>query len=117
MDRVGSSSWRLPRGWVVPGDSPAETAVRETREETGLVVNSRQWVEVFTLRADASTGLHTQIAVTLCCEITGGELALSPEGLALRYWPINQEKRWHIHLHARSLSAVAGKGELPARSD
>ena len=28
--------WALPKGNIDPGESPAETAVRETREETGV---------------------------------------------------------------------------------
>jgi 8-oxo-dGTP pyrophosphatase MutT (NUDIX family) len=28
--------WALPKGLVDPGESPAETAVREVREETGV---------------------------------------------------------------------------------
>jgi len=32
----GRSVWALPKGIVDPGESPAETAVREAAEETGL---------------------------------------------------------------------------------
>ena len=31
-----SGVWALPKGLVDPGESPAETAVREVREETGV---------------------------------------------------------------------------------
>ena len=34
----GSLSWQLPAGAVEPGETFAEAAVRETAEETGLVV-------------------------------------------------------------------------------
>lgn len=33
--RGGNPSWRLPKGSIEANESPAETAVRETREETG----------------------------------------------------------------------------------
>ena len=33
----GERTWALPKGLVDPGESPAETAVREAYEETGLV--------------------------------------------------------------------------------
>ena len=36
--RSDDGRWCLPCGWVEPNESPAEAAVRETREETGLVV-------------------------------------------------------------------------------
>ena len=32
----GERTWALPKGWIDPGESPAETAVREAFEETGL---------------------------------------------------------------------------------
>ena len=31
-----AGTWALPKGLVDPGESPAETAVREVREETGV---------------------------------------------------------------------------------
>lgn len=39
--------WSLPAGYLDAGESPAETAVRETREETGLEVQVTGLVDVF----------------------------------------------------------------------
>lgn len=33
--RGGNPSWRLPKGWIEPMETPQQAAVRETREETG----------------------------------------------------------------------------------
>lgn len=32
----GTTTWALPKGWIEPGEAPAETAIREAYEETGL---------------------------------------------------------------------------------
>lgn len=32
----GATTWALPKGWIDAGESPAETAIREAFEETGL---------------------------------------------------------------------------------
>lgn len=39
--------WSLPAGYLDPGESPPETAVRETREETGLAVRVTGLVDAF----------------------------------------------------------------------
>ena len=38
----GDLAWGLPKGLVEPGESTAETAVREVREETGLDAEIRE---------------------------------------------------------------------------
>ena len=39
--------WSLPAGYLDHGESPVETAVRETREETGLEVRIAELVDAF----------------------------------------------------------------------
>jgi 8-oxo-dGTP pyrophosphatase MutT (NUDIX family) len=39
--RDGGLAWGLPKGLVEPGESAAEAALREVREETGLVAEIR----------------------------------------------------------------------------
>jgi ADP-ribose pyrophosphatase YjhB (NUDIX family) len=95
MDRVDGSGWCLPCGWVEPNERPIDSAIREVREETGLEVEYRQFVGVFTRMPDAVNGPHTMIAVVHLCDVVGGELTLSHEGVGLRYWAIDDVPRWH----------------------
>ena len=95
MERADGSGWCLPCGWVEPNEKPFEATVREVREETGLDVAVKRLVGVFTRMPSAKHGPHTMIAVVHWCEIVGGTLTLSHEGLALRYWPIEAVQDWH----------------------
>jgi len=95
MDRVDGSGWCLPCGWIEPSESPSAAAIREVREETGLDVEIRQLVGVFTRTPSGTGGPHTMIAIVHLCDVVGGELTLSHEGLALQYWPLDEVPNWH----------------------
>jgi 8-oxo-dGTP pyrophosphatase MutT (NUDIX family) len=80
----GMFNWEIPGGAGEPNESPAETAVREAREETGLRV-----------RAVAVTGWYYDTTVdkmggVFRCEIEGEEtepVADGDEIAECRYWP------------------------------
>jgi len=93
--RADDQRWCLPCGWLEPNESPQEAVVRETWEETGLSVEPLELVGVFTRQPDPAWGLFTMVAVCFLCRVTGGELALSHEGLDLRYWHLDEMTNWH----------------------
>ncbi|MEM7028503.1 MAG: NUDIX hydrolase N-terminal domain-containing protein [Chloroflexota bacterium] len=95
MERADGTGWCLPCGWVEPNEKPIEAAIREVKEETGLEIAVKQLVGVFTRMPSATNGPHTMIAIVHLCEILGGELTLSHEGLNLQYWAIDDMENWH----------------------
>jgi ADP-ribose pyrophosphatase YjhB (NUDIX family) len=120
MERADGSGWCLPCGWVEPNEKPIEAAIREVREETGLEIEVKQLVGVFTRKAGGENGPHTMVAVVHLCGITSGELTLSHEGLALRYWSIEEMQDWHVghEKYARAARAMwRSERLLPAVSD
>ena len=94
--RSDDGLWCLPCGWVEPNESPLEAVVRETREETGLEVESRQLVGVLTRKPNMGHGPHSAIAVIYLCEIIDGTpQPSSPEVSEVRYWWIEDVSGWH----------------------
>lgn len=120
MDRIDGSGWCLPCGWVEPNERPSDAVVREVREETGLEVEVSRFVGAFTRLPSANNGVHTMVAIVHLCKIIGGELTLSHEGKALRYWNIDDMNDWHAthEKYARAAHAMwASDKWLPAISD
>lgn len=55
---TGQDHWDLPKGGALAGESPVQTALRETREETGLVMNPGALLDLGRLGYRARKDLH-----------------------------------------------------------
>lgn len=73
--------WQFPAGGIEPGESPERAAVRETLEETGLVVKA---VRPLGERVHPQTGRRV---VYTACEVVAGEaFAAAPREVADVAW-------------------------------
>jgi 8-oxo-dGTP pyrophosphatase MutT (NUDIX family) len=79
--------WCMPGGHLDSGETFAQAAVREAREETGLDVTLTRFVGSYS-RANWTSGLyHVHLFIA---EITGGELCLQTgETLDARFFPLD----------------------------
>ncbi|WP_227376552.1 NUDIX hydrolase N-terminal domain-containing protein [Haladaptatus halobius] len=92
--RADDETWCLPGGFSDPNESPDETVVRETREETGLAVEPNDFVGVYT-RKPGEYGPHCLVRHVYLCTVTGGEIETSREGTDVRYRAIEDVPVWH----------------------
>jgi 8-oxo-dGTP pyrophosphatase MutT (NUDIX family) len=61
IQRADIAVWSLPSGGVEPGESIAEAAIRETQEETGLIVQLDRLVGLYSLPQWHSGGNHVAL--------------------------------------------------------
>jgi ADP-ribose pyrophosphatase YjhB (NUDIX family) len=75
-EKVDQGRWTLPGGWADVGHTPFEVAVKETYEETGLVVRAVRLLALLDKRAHSHPPQPWYVyKVFIRCEVEGGELA------------------------------------------
>jgi 8-oxo-dGTP pyrophosphatase MutT (NUDIX family) len=82
--------WYTIGGAIEPGEEPAETLVREVKEETGLDVIPDRVVAVQSSPLVTYPNGHEVIyvSITFLCRVVGGRLQVNDdESLELRYFP------------------------------
>jgi 8-oxo-dGTP pyrophosphatase MutT (NUDIX family) len=94
MQRAGDGTWGIPGGYTDPGETPAETAVREAREETGLDVEPEELV-TFVYREPDAHNPHGFVGGVYRCSVVVGELSGSHESDELGYRHLDEVPEWH----------------------
>jgi ADP-ribose pyrophosphatase YjhB (NUDIX family) len=99
--RTDNQLWTIPGGTMEPGETIAETAVREVKEETGIDVEIVSLVGIYTNPrhvVEYSDGeVRQQFSVCFVCRRLGGELATSDETSEVRYFSPAEIERMEIH--------------------
>lgn len=77
IQRADNQQWAMPGGAFEVGETPAEGAVREALEETGVVCQAVALVGVFDSRFCGTTSAHQMYQFTFLCKPTGETVAAS----------------------------------------
>jgi ADP-ribose pyrophosphatase YjhB (NUDIX family) len=79
--------WCMPGGWADVGESPSQSIIRETREESGFEVAPRKLIGVY----DANRGpqpveFYHAYKIVFLCELVGGQARSSEETSAVDFF-------------------------------
>jgi len=93
--RTDDNQWAIPGGWAEVGESPEESVKREIYEETGLNVEVKGIIDIFTRLPGQYGQPHTTYHILFHCESIGGELKKSFESLEVGFYNYNEVCEWH----------------------
>lgn len=104
----GYGAWAQPGGFLESDETTIMGAVRETREETGLLVEPTRIVGIYA-RPQAGVAV-----VVYEARITGGEMTTTPEALEVRPYPLD-DIPWPLIAFNTTLWALRDwvRGERP----
>jgi ADP-ribose pyrophosphatase YjhB (NUDIX family) len=85
---VADGRWSLPGGWADVGESPAEVAAREVREEAGLTVRPVRLLAVLDRRKHPHPPQLAHVyKLFFLCQAEGGRLQASAETPGVGWFP------------------------------
>ena len=113
--------WALPKGTPGPGESLSETALRETREETGLVVEAERAIgPISYVFVRHGTRFHKTVHFFLMRAIGGDPAEHDHEFDEVRWLPLAEALRLMSYATERALvqglEVLLGQGAEPERT-
>ena len=107
--------WCLPSGGVEEGESLAEAAIRETKEETGVDVELTRLVGVYS-RLGGIPDIH---AVLYEAKPIGGELRLQPgETIEVKYFAFDELPDEMAFAHKKRIAdAISGNSGMSVKQE
>lgn len=99
--RTDNTLWTIPGGTMKPGETIAETAVREVKEETGIDVEVVSLIGIYSnpnhVVEYANGEVRQQFSVCFACRRIDGELATSDETSEVGYFGPDEIEGMGIH--------------------
>jgi ADP-ribose pyrophosphatase YjhB (NUDIX family) len=101
IERTDNALWTIPGGGMEVGETIAQTAIREVKEETGLDVAVQRLVGIYSDPrhvVEYSDGeIRQQFSVCFACAITGGHLATSSESRRVGFFMPEKINAMPVH--------------------
>ena len=99
--RTDSGNWALPGGAMDIGETFAESAAREVKEETGFDVRIDRIVGIYSDPAHVFAyddgEVRQEFSICLACSITGGSIRVSKESTAVEFFPFQEVEGLTMH--------------------
>jgi len=99
--RTDSGNWALPGGAMDIGETLAESAIREVKEETGFDVRIERIVGIYSdpghVFAYDDGEVRQEFSICLACAITGGFLDVSSESTAVEFFTFEEAAGLQMH--------------------
>jgi 8-oxo-dGTP diphosphatase len=81
------NKWEFPGGKVEFGEHPEETAVRETKEESGYIVTVKSMIpKIITSKWEYPDRISQQIIICYICTLDSGEASIDDHGVSEVEW-------------------------------